>query len=400
MVIDKLKNFIKQRSIQTIFLISLYIIFSPYLSDNIHKALYAISVFIKDILIWFMPITVCFLIAHTISAFGKKAPLFILMLIILEAFFNFSSVWYSYFTGKIISESIPMVKFCQTQTNFAELWRIPLSKPAWLSADKGAFLGIILGLILSFTKSPLLHSFIRKGKNLVELVLTKFFAKLIPIFVLGLTARIYKTEIFDHVLKSYQLLIFSIFGITILYILILFLIAANFNFKTMARDIKNILPAGGIAFTSGCSLSTMPWTISCTSKNLRAPELAKAIIPATTNIQQIGDCIANSVFCYIIYKHFYGIEPSLIIWLQFSIIFVLARFATAAVLGGAIFIMLPIYETYLSFNAEMIAMILTLNIVLDPLITSSNVIANCAICKIYEKAWMKLLKKTVTTNES
>jgi Na+/H+-dicarboxylate symporter len=65
----------------------------------------------------------------------------------------------------------------------------------------------------------------------------------------------------------------------------------------------------------------------------------------------------------------------------------LARFLTAAVIGGSIFIMLPIYETYLGFNNEMIAIILALNVVLDPIVTSSNVLANGALCRVFERFW-------------
>jgi Na+/H+-dicarboxylate symporter len=72
-------------------------------------------------------------------------------------------------------------------------------------------------------------------------------------------------------------------------------------------------------------------------------------------------------------------------WVQFSLVFVLARFATAAVIGGAIFMMLPIYEKYLCFNAEMIAILLAFNVILDPIITCSNVLANGALCQMFEK---------------
>jgi Na+/H+-dicarboxylate symporter len=74
-------------------------------------------------------------------------------------------------------------------------------------------------------------------------------------------------------------------------------------------------------------------------------------------------------------------------WVQFSLVFTLARFATAGFQGGAIFIMLPIYETYLNFNGEMIALILAMNAILDPLVTSSNVLANGALCRTYERVW-------------
>jgi Na+/H+-dicarboxylate symporter len=136
---------------------------------------------------------------------------------------------------------------------------------------------------------------------------------------------------------------------------------------------------------------------------LQNPDLAKAIIPATTNIQQIGDCFANAFLCFLIYDGFYGEAPDLWMWLLFSSAFVAARFATAAVLGGAIFIMLPIYEKYLHFTPEMTAIILAFNVILDPIITSANVLANGALCCLFERVWNRistLTQKTVAKDYS
>jgi Na+/H+-dicarboxylate symporter len=133
---------------------------------------------------------------------------------------------------------------------------------------------------------------------------------------------------------------------------------------------------------------------------LEDPTLARAIIPATTNIQQIGDCITNAFLCFLIYKNFYGVAPDISTLLMFSVVFVLARFATAAVLGGAIFIMLPIYQSYLNFNDEMVGIILTLNAILDPIVTSSNVMANGGLARVFEKVWTTVYPKTSITKVS
>jgi Na+/H+-dicarboxylate symporter len=262
----------------------------------------------------------------------------------------------------------------------------------WWSADKGSFVGIVAGLMAAF-KFPALRPIITKGKETAEKILTQVFSRLIPLFILGFVARMYKTQILNQMFTQYADFLFWLLLCLVSYIALLFLIGSGFSPAKFFKSTKNLLPAAGVAFSSGCSLSTMPWTIEGTAKNLDNPDLAKAVIPATTNIQQIGDCIANTFLCFLIYLHFNGHTPHLSIWVPFSLVFVLARFATAAVLGGAIFVMLPIYESYLSFTPEMIAIILAFNVILDPLITCSNVVANGALCRIFERTWLRVLHR-------
>jgi hypothetical protein len=357
-----------------------------------HQGLYAISLFIKDLLLWCLPITVGLFIAHAISSFERQAPLFVLSLFLFEALSNSLSVWYSYGYGHAAAGyfNAPLPShFAQV---FEPLWKIPSIQPAWWSADKGTFLGIAAGLIAAF-RFPALRSMITKGKEAAEKILTRVFSRLIPLFILGFVARMYKTELLSQMFSQYADFLFWLFFCLISYVALLFLIGSGFSIRRSLKSVRNLFPAAGIAFSSGCSLSTMPWTMEGTAKNLDNPDLAKAVIPATTNIQQIGDCIANAFLCFLIYFHFNGHAPALSIWIPFTIVFVLARFATAAVLGGAIFVMLPIYESYLGFTPEMIAMILAFNVVLDPLITCVNVVANGALCRIFERTWLRILQR-------
>lgn len=383
----KLWGSFKQRSVQTILVIVAYVLMAPYLPREIHEGFYTISLFMKDTLIWVMPLTVGFFIAYTVNSFERQAPLFVLVLLIFETCSNFSSVWYAFGSASFAADYLPLIKATSMESDFNALWRIPLDRPRWWSTEKGAFVGLILGIFSAFTKGSQLKSFLEKGKNAVEWILTRVFARLIPIFVLGFAAHMIQTKILDHVMTHYAVLVMWLTAFLLVYLVFLFSLGAGFSIARILTNIKNMLPAGGMALTSSCSMSTMPWTIEGSAKNLNNPLLAKAIIPATTNIQQIGDCFANTFLCFLIYRHFFGHNPDMMTWLLFSGVFVLARFATAAVLGGAIFIMLPIYESYLNFTPEMIAIILALNVVLDPLITSCNVMANGALCRVFERIW-------------
>jgi Na+/H+-dicarboxylate symporter len=55
--------------------------------------------------------------------------------------------------------------------------------------------------------------------------------------------------------------------------------------------------------------------------------------------------------------------------------------------------MIPIYEHYLHFTPEMIAILLAFNVLLDPIVTCTNVIGNGALCTLFEKTllsrWIK-----------
>lgn len=390
MVFSTIVKGLKQRSIQVLIVLTVYVLLSSYLSLTTNQLFYTLSLFIKDSLLWIMPVTVGFFIAHTVQSFERRAPIFVLILLSFEAFSNFSSVWYAFFSAHSISDYLPAIQSVSLESDFKALWRLPAIRPSWWSADKGALAGLVLGGISAFSNGTYLKRVINQGKAGMQQLLIHGFCRLIPVYILGFVAQMYQTQFLTHILSHYAVIVMWLTLFLAIYLVLLFALGAGWSITRMVINMKNLLPAGGIALTSACSLSTMPWTIEATAKTLRNPDLAKALIPATTNIQQIGDCIANAFLCFLIYKNFYGTTPDLITWLHFSVVFMLARFATAAVQGGAIFIMLPIYETYLDFNGEMIALILALNVVLDPLITSCNVLANGALCRTFESVWNRV----------
>lgn len=382
--------YLHHRGIQVLLAVALYFMFAQHLPDPVHRGLYTISVCIKDLLLWILPLTVGAFIANTTCSFERRAPIFILTLFAFEAISNLASVWYAYGCGQIVQCMLPAISMQPSDHPFSTLWTLPISKPSWWSAEKGMAAGLIIGCIGALGGNKTWQHAIAKAKTIAEWTLTRIFSPLIPIFVLGFVARMYQTRTLHDVIGHYGILVLCLVLFLMCYFLLLIFIGNGWSIKRAYTAVLNLLPAGGLAFTSGCSLSTMPWTIEGTSKNLTQPDLARAVIPATTNIQQIGDCITNSFLCFLIYQQFYGHCPDIAVWTSFSFVFVLARYYTAAVLGGAIFIMLPIYESYLSFNSEMIAIILAFNVILDPIVTATNVLCNGALCRIFELVWTRV----------
>lgn len=386
------------RGFQVFFVLCLYSMLSPILTWTTHRALYSISLTIKDILMAVMPLTMSFFIAHTIASFRKQALIFVGVLIIFESFSNFSCLWYAWSIGSgFVTWALPLT-YHPLPVDFEPLWRVPWTLPSFWSPHYGVFVGLVFGMISAFSSPKhVLSRFVHKGKSTVEWVLTRIFSRLLPLFVLGFFARMSQTSFLAHFGSNIFLFINTLSVSIFLYILF-FIFLGSFDKshslkewgQVAGRHLRNVIGPAGTAFSTGCSLSTMPWTIRAAEKNLEDPDLARVLIPATTNIQQVGDCIFQGFLCVVLYHAWHGHVPDPTLWLTFAVVFTLARFATAAVLGGAIFLMLPIYERYLGFTPDMIAIVLALNTLLDPIVTGSNVMANATLCRVFEKVWQRI----------
>src|SRR3990167_7917340 len=167
-----LKKICSLRGVQVAIALLLYLALADRLPLEAHQALFAISLLIKDLLLWILPITVSFFIASAIASFEKRAPLFVLSLCLFETLSNAMTVFYSYGCGEMMFRWVAPIQSAILIDDFAPLWRLPLQKPVWWSADKGTFLGLFMGLAAAFVL-PAFKEFIFRAKSKAELLLTQ-----------------------------------------------------------------------------------------------------------------------------------------------------------------------------------------------------------------------------------
>lgn len=382
--------------IQLLSLVLFVFLFSSYIPYEVMQGAYTVSLLIKDLLLIVLPVAVASYIASTLISFRQNAILLVITLLTFEAVSNATSVMYAYTIATSFEEWIPVFK--STQKQFSALipyFTISHLRPSFWSSTNGVLLGGVVGIVGAFCKPGYFSQTVFKVRNLMGLIFSRFFIRLIPFYVVGFLLFMHHSGLLNQIIHSYAAVIAMVTAVIIAYLLILISIASEFKKARFVNIINNLWSAGVIAFTSMSSAATMPFTIAATEKNLKNPKFAGMLIPATTNIQQIGDCIANALLCLIILKNFGKPIPGIWVWIPFMASFTLARYTTAAVLGGAMFIMIPLYEFYLGFTHEMVALIIALNVVLDPIITSTNVLCNGALAIIFERIWLFISSGTI-----
>lgn len=382
-------KFFKSTAFRVLLSVVVYFVCADYLPLFVHRSVYTASVLIKDLIMLFMPFVVFTFVACAIVSFKKKSTLLLSVLFMFMLFTGFTGTWYSLFFAKLISNYVTFLNMHDKVSYLLEpIFTLPIQRPSWWSADKACFVGIVVGSIFTvYDDGGSLIKILERARQSIHYCLVHFVGKLVPIFVLGFIAQIYESHVIESVFARYITVILWLILVLVSYSVIIAFISAKGNPKTAWKYVCNILQPAMIAATSGSSLLAMPWTISGVEKNLQDPKLSGVVIPITTNMQMVGDCILNAFLCFFIYANSYGNDPSFGMLFEFSAIFIIMRFCGSAIMGGTIFLMLPLYEMYLHFTSDMLFLVLALNVLLDPVDGFFNVLTNGLLCKVFELIW-------------
>jgi hypothetical protein len=354
-------------------IIALLGIAHPWIPISAQSALYAASLSLKSLIIFALPLLIFGLLFKAAVQLSSKASKMILLILAAICASNYLSTLISYGVGTFAYTTDLSLALPQEGAGLEPAWN--LSLPKWIGNDYAMFSGLILGVVLGKWK-PLLAGSISKRFEKGIAVLMKGLLYVIPVFIAGFVMKMYHDKVRVSILSNYSLIFALVACAVFTYIALIYLVANRFQGKEWARSLKNMLPAAIAGFGSMSSAAAMPLTILGTEKNSSNPDLARSIIPASVNIHLIGDCFAIPIFAFAVMKSFGIAEPSFISYLVFASYFVLAKFSVAAVPGGGILVMLPVLESTLGFNAEMLSLMTALYILFDPVITCANVLGN------------------------
>lgn len=352
-------------------LISVIVIFGHHIPVYVQSFLYTISLSIKAVIISILPLIIFGLLYKVMTQLAQSASKLILLILAGVCCSNFLSTFVSHYVGMWIYHFDLSVIPPQSANALVPLWELHL--PNFIPNNIAMFFGIISGFISAYFKPALSNTIADFFDKIINRVL-QLIIYLIPLFVMGFIVKLSHEGVVVTIVKDYALIFAMIALAQFGYIFLIYLISSA-TFSRTFQNIKNMLPAAITGFSTMSSAAAMPLTIIGAQKNA-GNDFAQSCIPATVNVHLIGDCFAIPILAYAILKSFECPEPMLLSYLLFSFYFVLAKFSVAAVPGGGIIVMLPVLETYLGFDSQMLSLITALYILFDPVITCANVLGN------------------------
>jgi len=348
---------------------------SPYLSEYCQSLLYGLSLSLKSLIVFLLPLLVFSLLCKTASELAQSASKWVVLVLGALCASNFLSTLLSYTVGSFAGALPLSIGLPDVKDSLHPVGELLL--PKWIDNSYAMFSGLVAGTFLGLVRPSLAKHVSRWLDGGVKVCL-KMFLFLIPMFIIGFVVKMRHEGMIELILRDYFLVFALVAGSVFAYVFFLYALAGCFRKKTFMASVKNMLPAAMAGFGSMSSAASMPLTLLGVEKSAKNPSLAKSTIPITVNIHLIGDCFAIPIFALTILKSFGMPDPSFMQYLVFAFYFVLAKFSVAAVPGGGILVMIPILESYLGFSGEMASLITALYILFDPVITVANILGNGA----------------------
>ena len=370
------------------------VLLDKFIPISVCQYLYAISLAIKSLIICLLPFIIFGLLFRAAINLAHNATRIISLILICVCCSSFLALFVSHFVGEMVY-TFDLSIFLPKNTNGLEAAWI-FEFPKFVSNDKAMFAGIILGIVTNWSKLAKINKiFVQISIKLERFIfkIFKFFIYLIPLFVAGFIAKLQHDGVVVMLIKDYTLIFITIVLAQFSYLLLAYFFINKFKAKQLLISLKNMLPAAISGFSTMSSAASMPLTIVGAENNAKLKDLVRSVIPATVNIHLVGDCFTTPILAYAVLKNYSMAEPSLLAYVIFAFYFVVAKFSVAAIPGGGIIVMLPILESYLGFNSEMMSLITALYILFDPVNTCVNILGNGAFAKMIDNLMYYLSKK-------
>ncbi|MBX3457877.1 MAG: cation:dicarboxylase symporter family transporter [Candidatus Paracaedibacteraceae bacterium] len=347
---------------------------------------YSLSCVLKDFLMMLLPFVIISYMGSAILSLEQKAPLLIIAVLTLVCVSNMLATFVSYGVSLAALPFVTQGKMIQlsgaTET-INSLLSTPF--PVLLEPKWAMIVGSVYGLTLSIRPYEPGRQIIFKLRDLVTKILQKSFIPLLPVYVFGFVLKMQMEGSLSILFQSGGQIIALMISLIVIYIGLMYAIAANFVPNRFATYIRNMFPAAFTGFTTMSSAATMPVTLDATEKNMNDKSYSQLVIPATVNIHLVGDALGIPLLGLATLQLSGLPMPDLPSFAIFAGFFCVAKFSTAGIPGGGILVLLPTLQSHLGLTEEMLGFVTTLYILQDSIFTGSNVAGNGAFALLSHK---------------
>jgi Na+/H+-dicarboxylate symporter len=377
------------------------LLFENILPLPIVQIFYTLSTVAIQLLSFFIPVLIFVFLSSSCLKLNKKAPFYLILLVLSVVLSNCISLLISYGAGSLL---LPLCSFEVSFNTHDKITLIPLFQlpQAFIRTDITALIAFIFSVfVLFYPFSTSAKDRIRECIESLHITILEYLSKLIPfllpLYTFGFMLKMLYDGTFSFICNHYLPVLIITLAIITTYLVLVYYISSLLIPQSFFQILSNMVPAALTAFTSMSSAATLPLTLLCTDKNLKDQKLSQFILSNTVNTHIIGDNIIIVMSALALLFFFGKPIPDLYAFLNFIVFFSILNLSSIGVPGGNIIVIMPIIQQYLRLPQELCSILIALYIMQDPLITLTNVMGNGAFAIIFGRFLKKEDKNKLHT---
>jgi Na+/H+-dicarboxylate symporter len=222
--------------------------------------------------------------------------------------------------------------------------------------------------------------------NAAVMQMIGWFVKLAPIGVFALMGHLVATAGIALLVHHLGLFIAVVFGATVVHAgVTLPLIVRTFGGVSPGNFLRGIQPALWVAFSTSSSAATLPVTTKCVEEELGVPrEVASFVLPLGATVNMDGTALYEAIAALFI-ANIYGIELGLGSQLIVFLISMVSAIGAPGIPSAGMVTMIVVLES-VGLPLEGVALLLTIDRVLDTVRTMANVEGDAAVALCVARA--------------
>ena len=347
------------------------------------------NVLFSQVLKFIVPLLILGLVTPAIADVGRGVGK---MLLVVMALSYFSTVAAGFFAYGAASELLPhyvsegLIAKAGNGKVFEPFFTLKI--PPVCDVLTALALSFMVGVGIVFTRAEGLRRGADEFGAIVKLTIMRVIIPGLPVYIMTMICEMTASGKFAATAGTMFKVIGTGWSLTIVYLVILYVLAGIVARRNPFTALWNMLPAYLTGLSIASSSAVIPVTLDCCEKNGVSKDIRNFVVPLCANVHMVGSAIKLLTSAYAIVI-IYNLDLSLGLVANFIFMMAIAAVAAPGVMGGVLMASVGLLESILHFTPEQTALMMTFYLALDGYGPAANVTGDAAIALVCDRFFGK-----------
>ena len=343
----------------------------------------------SQLLKFIVPLLILGLVTPAISDVGKGAGAMLLAVMAMSYFSTVSAGLFGFgCAGWLLPHYVSEGLISDVGNGKEFLPYLKLAVPPLCDVLTALALSFMVGVGIIATGSETLKRGTDEFGAIVKLTIMKVVIPGLPLYIMTMICEMTAAGKFAACAGTMFKVILTGWGLSVAYLVILYMIAGAIARRNPFLCLWRMLPAYLTGLSIASSSAVIPVTLECCEKNGVSKDIRNFVVPLCANVHMVGSAIKLVTSVYAI-SIIYGFDLSAGQMANFIFMMAVAAVAAPGVMGGVLMASVGLVETILGLNQEQTALMMTFYLALDGYGPAANVTGDAAIALIADRLFGK-----------